>query len=111
MFSYVELQGEQSTRVLALAPMAVSPLHQRTGIGSALVKAGLERADTMGLPLVVVVGYASYYPRFGFEPARPLGIEPPWPDLPDDVWMIKPLPSYSGRLGGTVRYPPPFDRS
>ena len=109
LFSYVELRGQRTTRVLALAPMAVGPTHQRTGIGSALVEAGLKKADALGGPLVLVLGHAGYYPRFGFEPARPLGIEPPFSDLPDDVWMIKRLSSYSERFRGTVSYPPAFD--
>lgn len=88
---------------------AVAPTHQRTGVGTALVEAGLTKADVLGEPLVLVLGHAAYYPRFGFEPARPLGIEPPFPDLPDDVWMIKRMSSYSEQFRGTVWYPPAFD--
>lgn len=109
VFSYVGLQGAEAMRVLALAPMAVAPTQQRTGIGSALVQSGLKEAEAMSEPLVLVLGHAHYYPRFGFEPARSYGIEPPWPDLPNDVWMVKLLSSYSQRFQGTVRYPPAFD--
>lgn len=111
MFSHVELRGEETIRILALAPMAVLPNHQRTGIGGALVRAGLEKADALKESLVVLVGHADYHPRFGFEPARRSGIEPPWPDLPDEVWMVKPLSSYSEDMRGTVRYPPAFDET
>jgi putative acetyltransferase len=54
-----------------LAPMAVLPSVQRTGIGSALVRAGLDRLDRLGCPFVVVVGHPEYYPRFGFVAPRP----------------------------------------
>ena len=40
--------GDRLMRALALAPMAVEPGRQRRGIGSALVRAGLERAPTDG---------------------------------------------------------------
>lgn len=109
VFSYVGLQSAATRRVLALAPMAVVPERQRSRIGGSLIEAGLETIEAMHEPLVLVLGHASYYPRFGFEPARPFGIEPPWPDLPNDVWMMKRLASYSPDIRGTVRYPPAFD--
>lgn len=109
VFSYVELEGATTRRVLALAPMAVLLERQRSGIGSALIEAGFKRSEAIGEPLVLVLGHASYYPRFGFEAARPYGIEPPWPDLPDDVWMMKRLSSYSPDIHGTVRYPLAFE--
>jgi predicted N-acetyltransferase YhbS len=93
--------------VLALAPMAVLPAHQRTGVGGALVREALARAARTEHPLVVVVGHPGYYPRFGFRPAREHGIEPPF-DLPGEAWMIAPLPRYDPALRGTVIYPPAF---
>jgi putative acetyltransferase len=53
---------------------------------------------------VVVLGHPGYYPRFGFEPARPLGIETYY--APDDAWMALRLPAYDPQIRGTVRYPP-----
>ena len=74
MFSRARLQfGPQ---VLALAPMAVLPEHQRQGVGGALLAEALTRAEETEFPLVVVVGHAAYYPGFGFEPADSLGIRP-----------------------------------
>jgi putative acetyltransferase len=109
VFSYVTLKDDEEFRVLALAPMAVTPGCQRRGIGGALVEAGLERADDRGEPLVVVVGHPTYYPRFGFEPARRYGIEPPSTDFPDTAFMVRRLSRYSERHRGRVVYPPAFD--
>jgi putative acetyltransferase len=109
LFSYVSLKGDQLRTVLALAPMAVAPPHQGKGIGSVLVRAGLECAEARSEPLVSVLGHATYYPRFGFEPARPHGIEPPWETLPDEVWMVKLLSGYDPQFQGQVVYPPAFD--
>lgn len=51
-----------------LGPLAVSPGHQRRGVGGALIKAGVERARGSGASHVLVLGDPAYYGRFGFEP-------------------------------------------
>lgn len=109
LFGYVSLKDDQVTRVLALAPMAVAPPHQGKSIGSVLVRAGLERAEARREPVVSVLGHGSYYPRFGFEPARAHGIDPPWEELPDETWMVTLLSGYDPRYQGQVVYAPAFD--
>jgi putative acetyltransferase len=108
MFSYVTLKGDEEFRVLSLACMAVTPERQRSGIGGALVEAGLERAEERGEPLVIVVGHPTYYPRVGFEPASRYGIERPSADIPDDAFMVRRLSGYSERHRGRAVYPPAF---
>ncbi|MBI3473326.1 MAG: N-acetyltransferase, partial [Candidatus Solibacter usitatus] len=49
----------------SLAPTAVRPGRQGRGIGSALVRRGLELCRQRGIG-IVVVGHPHYYPRFGF---------------------------------------------
>ena len=44
MFSYINLVGEETFKVLGLAPLVVHPDFQKQGIGSALVKSGLNKA-------------------------------------------------------------------
>jgi putative acetyltransferase len=56
-------------KALALAPMAVRPGRQRSGIGSALVRAGLDQARAESWGAVIVLGHPDYYPRFGFSAA------------------------------------------
>ena len=58
-----------SRRVCLLGPLAVRPAYQRTGVGTALVMAGLGAAVQSGIEKVFVVGHPSYYSRFGFRPA------------------------------------------
>ena len=67
LFSYINLVGEETLEVLGLAPLAVHPQFQRQGIGSALIKAGLELADKRREPIVIVLGHPHFYTRFGFE--------------------------------------------
>ena len=77
--------------------MAVSPAHQRTGIGSALVETGLEACRELGAAAVFVIGHASYYPRFGFVPATGFGIDSDY-DVPPEVFMV--LELAPGALAG-----------
>ncbi|HLJ57928.1 MAG TPA: N-acetyltransferase [Chthonomonadaceae bacterium] len=74
-FSPVEVRSE-GRRIPAqgLAPLAVHPDFQRTGIGSALVRAGLEATFKHGNDIVVVLGSPEFYGRFGFENAARRGI-------------------------------------
>jgi predicted N-acetyltransferase YhbS len=68
---YGELAGRP---VVGVAPLAVAPSRQGTGIGTALMVELLERAEEAGLPLLVLLGSPEYYQRFGFEPSGPLRI-------------------------------------
>lgn len=97
--------------ILAVGPMGVLPERHGHGVGSALVGAAVDAARHAGESLIVVLGHPWFYLKFGFVPARPLGIQPPAP-WPDQAWMALPLSSAGcGRpISGTVRYPAPFDR-
>lgn len=50
-----------------LGPMSVDPALQRSGVGSQLVRAGLNMLQQSGVPIVFVLGHEAYYPRFGFS--------------------------------------------
>ena len=104
MFSPVNLSGHPDVQIMGLAPMAVSPAHQNRGIGSALVRAGLEECQRLGFGAVVVLGHPAYYPRFGFAPAKPSGIRCAY-DAPDDAFMMLELrPGYLRGKSGTISY-------
>ena len=50
-----------------LGPVSVKPDWQGLGIGSALIREGLERIEQWGANGCVVLGAHAYYSRFGFE--------------------------------------------
>lgn len=50
-----------------LGPVSVSPSLQRGGVGSILIKEGLDRLATHGAQGCVVLGDPDYYGRFGFR--------------------------------------------
>jgi putative acetyltransferase len=108
LFSRVTINTPVGTvEAVSLAPMAVVPSHQRRGIGSKLVEAGLETCREKGHKIVLVLGHADFYPRFGFsaELARPF--ENPFGS--GDVWMARELlPGVLADVAGRVEYPPPF---
>jgi putative acetyltransferase len=109
MFSYVSLDDDERG-ILCLAPLSVTPERQKDGIGGGLIKEGAARADALGEPLVVLVGHPAYYPRFGFEPARPLGLEPP-EGTHEAVFMALRLSSYDANLRGRVSWPSVFEET
>ena len=71
------------------------------------MQAALSAAAESDAHVVVLLGHPSYYPRFGFEPAQPLGLESRWTSGP--AWMALRLPGYDPSLRGMVQFPPAFD--
>jgi putative acetyltransferase len=106
MLSYVTLADRP---VLQLSPLAVKPGRQKQGIGDALSRDALMRAEEASEPLVLVLGHPEYYPRFGFESARALGIDPPVDAIPDGPWMAKRLTFYDSSYKGRVDFGPAFE--
>ncbi|MFD3686689.1 GNAT family N-acetyltransferase [Nocardiopsis sp. NPDC058631] len=92
---------------LCLAPCAVLPEHQRTGAGSAAVRAALEAARYQGERFVIVLGHPAYYPRFGFVRASTHGIGLSI-EVPDEALMALTLDEDHPLPSGTVRYAAPF---
>ena len=108
LFSPVSLTGHDELKIMGLAPMAVVPAQQRRGIGSALVREGLERCRRLGYGAVVVLGHPAFYSRLGFVPASRFGVTSEY-DVPDEVFMA--LELAAGALegkAGTIRYHPAF---
>lgn len=104
LFSPVSLIGYPAVKIMGLAPMAVLPEYRRHGIGSALVRVGLEQCRQLGCGAVVVLGHPGYYPCFGFSAAVRFGIGCEY-SLPEEEFMIMELqPGYLRGISGTVKY-------
>ena len=97
-----------ATDIGMIGPVAVSPEFQRRGVGVELMHAAISVAASRGLPIICLLGHPSYYPRFGFESARALGIDAQDPAWPDDAWMVLRLPGWTPALRGTAHFPPAF---
>lgn len=104
LFSPVTLSANADARIAGLAPMAVLPQRQRQGIGTALVRAGLDECRRLSFESVVVLGHAEYYPRFGFLPASRFGLTCEY-DVPDEAFMAAELtPGALQGKSGVIRY-------
>jgi len=71
-----------------LPPWQFLPEFQRQGVGTGLVKAGIEILKKSGCPFIIVLGHPEYYPRFGFEQASLCGIKKPMGRRTDHAFMI-----------------------
>ena len=109
LFSPVTVKSDKGEfTAVALGPVAVSPDHQKEGIGSALCHKGIEACREAGYELAVVLGHPSYYPRFGFTSSAPYGLRCPF-DVPAEVFMVLELiPGAMQNKQGTVFYHPLF---
>jgi putative acetyltransferase len=81
-----------------LGPVSVLPAYQRRGIGSALIREGLARLESMGARGCCLVGHPEYYRRFGFDNTPELSHE----GVPPHVFFALPFGGVIPR--GTVRF-------
>jgi putative acetyltransferase len=99
--------ADSAVPVTALAPMAVLPEFQNKGIGSQLVREGLDRLRLAGFDSVLVLGHVNFYPRFGFVPAfSTYGVACEY-NVPDEVFMAVELKhgALKGKAGKFYYHP------
>jgi putative acetyltransferase len=109
MFSPVTLIGHPDLKIMGLGPVAVVPERQRMGIGTILIKTGMEKCKELGFGAIVVLGYPEYYPRFGFIPSVRYGIRSEY-NVPEDVFMVTEFqPDYLQGSTGIIQYHPSFN--
>ena len=112
IFTKIVIKGEEGTETssLALAPMAVLPAHQKSGIGGKLIRAGLATAKELGHQSVIVMGHKDYHPKFGFVPAERWKIGTHY-EVPSEYFMaIELIPGALSDAKGIVEYSPPFSQ-
>ena len=97
--------------VLVLSPIGVRPDLQRTGIGGQMIRTALAALAARHEPLVFLEGHPSYYPRFGFRQAGPLGFVAPSARIPAAAFMVYTLPAHRPGVTGQMVYPDAFWRA
>jgi len=95
---------EAPIRALALAPVAVRPDRQCSGVGSGLIRKGLKIAAEQGWECVFVLGDPAYYERFGFSQDAARGYDCIYAG---DYFMAVNLRPHAV-TSGQIRYAPPF---
>jgi HAD superfamily hydrolase (TIGR01509 family) len=93
-------------RGLGLGPIAVLPEYQRTGIGSRLMRAGLEHVRRLDYGFVALLGNPAYYSRFGFIPGSVFGL---LSDYGDEFQVLELHPGALAGVCGCVKYIPEFE--
>lgn len=78
-YSPICLEAGASMTGYILAPLAVSPEHQHGGVGSSLIKRGIEILSKEGADVLLAYGDPKYYERFGFEKESARSFVPPYP--------------------------------
>ena len=77
-FSPIFLKSDSSIVGYILAPLAVSPEHQKQGVGSNLVNAGIDMLTEDDANVLLVYGDPAYYGRFGFKEEIGHSFVPPY---------------------------------
>ena len=98
----------------ALAPLAVHPSRHRQGLGSRLVRSGLECAREFGCFGLLVLGDPAYYGRFGFSADTAREVSAPYRGLAafqalaleDDAFEQALSVTYPDAFGGASAEPP-----
>lgn len=109
MFTRSRLDAPQRLlEIQVLSPLAVLPERQRQGIGSALIRFGLDRLDRQGVPLVFLEGDPEYYSGRGFLAGAELGFRKPSLRIPDDAFQVMKLSAYEPWMTGTLVYSATF---
>jgi putative acetyltransferase len=95
-----------SIPAVSLAPMAVLPENQRSGIGGRLIQRGLDLLHEQGERITIVVGHPDYYPRFGFSSEKAACLVSPFPR---EAFMAMELQAGAlNGIRGAVRYAAAF---
>ena len=100
-FSPVTINRQQG-HWYGLGPVAAHPEHQGKGVGSALIRKGIELMKELNAEGIVLLGEPEYYQRFGFRNNPDLEL----PGVPAAYFMALPLRENSAN--GTVAYHPDF---
>ena len=77
-YSPIFLKSNTSISGYILAPLAVSPEHQKQGVGSNLIKSGIDMLTKDGANVLLVYGDPAYYGRFGFREEIGHSFVPPY---------------------------------
>lgn len=108
MFSPMTIKNNENIYPsLALAPVSVYKGFQDKGIGTALVKSGINVARELGYKSIIVLGHPSYYTQFGFELASKWDIRIE-NNLSDYLFALELSEGALSGVYGNVEYCPEF---
>lgn len=101
-FTFCQLD-DMALKPALLGPLAVTPSWQRKGVGTALIRAGLDRVHATGRDITLVLGDPAYYARHGF--AREIDINPPYDLAPQWGGAWQSIRTNDARARGRLAVP------
>ncbi len=107
VFTICRISGRPG-EVALLGPLAVAPRLQKQGVGTAIVRAGLQLLEKSDVKWIYVLGDPAYYSRFGFQPDGK--VAPPY-ELPAEwrgAWQSLGLHGAKPLIAGKFLVPPPW---
>lgn len=96
-----------TSTALALAPLAILPEYQKSGVGTKLIHEGHKIAQQLNYDYCIVLGDNQYYSQFGYIPASQYNIKAPF-DVEDKYFMAIKLNENAKAIKGTVEYDKAF---
>lgn len=103
---FSRLWADRAELFAALAPLAVRPGLQKTGLGSALTRTALDNAREFGVHGVLVLGHPAYYPRFGFAAETAAQVRAPFTGHPAFMALALERGAFDAPL--SIAYPEAF---
>lgn len=94
----------RTSEIVMLAPVSVHADHFRQGIGSTMIKMGMEKVRERGYKGITVEGNFNFYNKIGFRTSSGFGIFPTsgWPMKEPRCMMCR--ETYPGALNGISGY-------
>ena len=96
-------------KAVGLAPLAVLPEWQKQGVGTALMRAGIEVCRQAGYDVLFVLGHPAYYPRVGFQPAHRFNVASGYGFNGDEFMLLELHPAALAGYKGIAHYHPLWD--
>lgn len=106
LFSPLTFDPSSGLLGVGLHPLAVMPAHQKKGVGTRLIQAGLDLCKEAGYSLIVVMGEPKFYQRFGFVKAGSLGLANLY--AADEIFLALELKPGALKSSATVKFAPEF---
>lgn len=106
VFSRLTLNGFTTTRIVALAPLAVHPEAQGEGVGLALLQHGHRELAQRGAALSFVLGSPDYYGRYGYSRQEAASFKTPY----DGPHLMALRLSAAAPRDGEIAYPSAFSK-
>lgn len=104
VFSRLTLNGFTTTRIVALAPLAVHPDFQGQGVALELLRHGHRQLAQHGVALSIVLGDPAYYTRYGYSASEAAAFKTPY----DGPHLMAMRLSAAAPKDGELAWPRPF---